>query len=232
MTTSSGQDIELVIFDCDGVLIDSEIITCRIEAEELNRLGYTITADEVIRRFTGLADEKMRAIIEADWQRPLPHDFSANVKSRVADSYRDGLKAIEGISEALAQIALPMCVASSSAPPKLRLGLEQTNLYEFFAPNIFSTTMVARSKPAPDLFLFAAEKMNIAADRCLVVEDSTAGVQAACAAGMRVLGFCGGSHCLPDHAALLLANGAQQIFSEMSRLPKLLGNFRQAATQS
>lgn len=207
MTHDNGSEFRLIIFDCDGVLIDSEIIACRIEAEELNRIGYLITVGEVIRRFIGIPDDKMRAMIENDWQRALPETFSTDVKARVTEAYREGLKAIDGVAEALARIALPVCVASSSVPAKLKLGLELAGLHDVFAPNIFSTTMVKHGKPAPDLFLLAADRMGMPAEVCLVIEDSVAGVRAARAAGMKVFGFCGGSHCAPDHAATLLAEG-------------------------
>lgn len=213
---------DLVIFDCDGVLIDSEVLACRIEAEELTALGYPITVEETVMRFTGLPAGAVRAAIEADWGQPLPADFEGRVHVEIKEAYRRDLRPIPGIADLLAALAVPVCVASSSAPDKLRLGLELTGLHECFAPHVFSTTMVARGKPAPDIFLFAAEQMGTPPQRCVVVEDSLAGVQAGVAAGIPVIGFTGGGHCGPGHAARLLQAGARLTVSSAVELHSLL----------
>ena len=137
-----------------------------------------------------------------------------------------------GIADVLTMIAAPVCVASSSSPERLRCALECVGLYDHFAPHIFSATMVVRGKPAPDLFLFAAEQMQAAPSRCLVIEDSVAGIQAARAAGMAVLGFCGGGHCGPAHAERLARAGAEIVFRDMRRLPHLLPALPTARTAS
>lgn len=221
----SLSDLDLVIFDCDGVLIDSEIIVCRIHADALTEAGYKITAADVLRRFTGMSDASMYATIEREWGRSLPAEHDARVRVRVAAAYRTDLSAIPGVADAIDRIGgtAARCVASSSTPEKIRFGLELVGLYGRFDPrHIFSATMVARGKPAPDLFLFAAERMGAAPARCVVIEDSVAGVQAATAAGMRVLGFHGGGHCGPGHAERLLAAGAAAAFAGMAELPGLL----------
>jgi len=148
---------ELVIFDCDGVLIDSEPIVNRVHAEALSRLGYPLTADECTRRFAGMPDRAMYDIIEAERGTALPSDYDQKTKARIAAAYRSELCAIPGVEQALRGLAgRRMCVASSSLPDKMRLGLELVGLYDRFAPHLFSASMVARGKPAPDLFLYAA----------------------------------------------------------------------------
>jgi HAD superfamily hydrolase (TIGR01509 family) len=215
--------IEAIIFDCDGVLIDSEILVCRIAAEELTHLGYPITTEEVIRRFAGRPDHEMRAEIESEWGKPLPEEYVQRVNARTEESYSSELRAIEGVAELLAQLRLPVCVASSSFPAKLRLGLETVGLYEFFAPNVISASSVSRGKPEPDVFLYAAGWMRTPPRNCLVIEDSTAGVQSAKRAGMRVFGFEGGAHCAAGHKQRLMDAGAEQVFRHMSELPALAG---------
>ncbi|MFA1622010.1 HAD family hydrolase [Rhizobium mongolense] len=212
---------ELVIFDCDGVLIDSETLASRIDAEELTRIGYPTSYSDVVLRFTGLSSATMRKMIEEDWGRALPSDFDTTVQSRIKESYRTELQAISGIDRLLHQLPFPRCVASSSAPDKLRLGLELTGLWPHFDPHVFSSVMVKAGKPAPDLFLFAAAQMGIEAARCVVVEDSIAGIRAGVAAGMTVIGFTAGAHCLEDHGQRLLSAGAAVV----ARSAEELGSF-------
>jgi HAD superfamily hydrolase (TIGR01509 family) len=220
---------ELVIFDCDGVLVDSEVISCRAHAETLTRHGYPITEEQVLHRFLGVSDREARLIIEAEMGRQLPSDFEAQVKEATLKFYAGDLKAIAGVAAAIAAIDLPKCVASSGTPEKIRHGLECAGLYEQLSPHIFSATQVKRGKPAPDLFLFAAEQMGAAPKRCLVIEDSIPGVTGALAAGMIVLGFHGGSHCQPGHAEKLCDVGAAVVFDDMRQLPELVRRIRTAA---
>jgi HAD superfamily hydrolase (TIGR01509 family) len=214
---------DLIIFDCDGVLVDSEVISCRAHAETLTRHGYPITADQVLQRFLGVSDREARLIVEAELGRSLPEDFEAQMKQTALQRYASDLGAIPYIGEAIAAIDLPKCVASSGTPEKIRHGLSCAGLYDLLAPHIFSATQVKRGKPAPDLFLFAAEQMKAAPERCVVVEDSHPGVTGARAAGMVVLGFHGGSHCTPGHAEMLRAVGAAVTFDDMRQLPGLIG---------
>jgi HAD superfamily hydrolase (TIGR01509 family) len=213
---------ELVIFDCDGVLIDSETLASRIDAEELTRIGYPTSYSDVVLRFTGLSSATMRKMVEEDWGRALPDDFDAIVQARIKDSYRTDLQAIAGIDELLHQLSLPRCVASSSAPEKLRLGLELTGLLPHFDPHVFSSVMVKFGKPAPDLFLFAAAKMGVEPARCVIVEDSIAGVRAGVSAGMTVIGFTAGGHCLEDHGQRLISAGAAVVATSAEELRALL----------
>lgn len=151
---------DLIIFDCDGVLLDSEIIAARVNARAFARAGWPVSETELIRRFTGTPDAEMFEAVARELGRPLPNDHDALVKAEIEDAFRHELKAIAGVHDVLASIQAPKCIASSSSPAKLKLGLSLTGLYEHFAPHIFSATMVARGKPAPDLYLFAAKQMG------------------------------------------------------------------------
>jgi HAD superfamily hydrolase (TIGR01509 family) len=215
-------NIDLVIFDCDGVLVDSEVLSCRAHAEMLTRHGYPITADQVLVRFLGVSDREARMTVEAELGRNLPGDFEAQINEAALRRYADDLRTIPFVDEAIAAIPLPKCVASSGTPEKIRHGLRCAGLYDLLAPNIFSATEVKRGKPAPDLFLFAAEQMRASPARCVVIEDSVPGISGARAAGMTVLGFHGGSHCRPGYADTLRAAGATTTFDDMRRLPDLI----------
>jgi HAD superfamily hydrolase (TIGR01509 family) len=216
-------NFDLIIFDCDGVLVDSEVISCRAHAATLTRHGYPITADQVLDRFLGVSDREARLAIETELGRRLPDDFEAEVKQATLQSYADDLNPVPYIGEAIAAIGLPKCVASSGTPEKIRHGLDCAGLYDLLSPHIFSASQVKRGKPAPDLFLFAAAQMQASPARCLVIEDSIPGVTGARAAGMTVLGFHGGSHCRPGYADTLRAAGASTTFDDMRQLPGLIG---------
>jgi HAD superfamily hydrolase (TIGR01509 family) len=209
---------ELIIFDCDGVLVDSEPIINRAHAEMLTACGYSITERELVRRFCGMSDPDMLDIIEREWDRPLPASYGERVAEMIENGFRQALAAIEGVAEVLDRLKLPVCVASSSTQDQIRRKLELTGLVGHFGENLFSATMVAHGKPAPDLFLYAAQRLSTMPDRCLVIEDSPAGIDAAFAAGMTAIGFCGGSHCGPEHLALLQARGAALVIANMREL--------------
>jgi HAD superfamily hydrolase (TIGR01509 family) len=223
--TRQTKNIDLIIFDCDGVLVDSEVISCRAHAEVLTRHGYPITSDQVLARFLGVSDREARQTIEREMSRKLPDDFEAQLKQAALQRYASELVAIPHIGDAIAAIDLPKCVASSGTPEKIRHGLTCAGLYDILTPHIFSAVQVARGKPAPDLFLFAAEQMKAEPSRCIVIEDSVPGVTGGHAAGMTVLGFHGGSHCRTGHADLLRAAGAAVTFEDMRQLPDLIARF-------
>lgn len=220
--TNDSPPVELIIFDCDGVLIDSEILVCRLVAEELTGLGYAVSTRDVIDRFAGRPEREMVADIEADWGRTLPQSFFEQCRRRTKEAYGSELAAISGVADILGRVTIPVCVASSAYPEKLRLGLESAGLYDRLAPNVISASYVAQGKPAPDVFLYAAGWMRQPVAGCMVVEDSVAGVTAARRAGMRVIGFVGGSHCKPDHGERLEAAGAEAIATHFSDLSHLL----------
>jgi HAD superfamily hydrolase (TIGR01509 family) len=225
----SNLNVDLVIFDCDGVLVDSEVISCRAHAETLTRHGYPITSDQVLDRFLGVSDREARLIVEAELGRSLPGDFEVQMKQAALQRYAEDLRTIPYVGEAIAAIGLPKCVASSGTPEKIQHGLTCAGIYDLLAPHIFSATQVKRGKPAPDLFLFAARQMTAPPGRCVVVEDSVPGIAGALAAGMTVLGFHGGSHCGTGYAERLRAAGAVSTFEDMRQLPDLIAQIGQKA---
>ena len=214
----------LVIFDCDGVLVDSEPIASRVLAEALSELGFPLTAQQAIDRYTGISLGAVLALVEAEWGRRLPADFAALLGERDRAAFAAELQPVSGAAEMLAGLGLPRCVASSGTIAKIRGNLSRTGLLQYLEPHLFSATMVARGKPAPDLFLHAAAMMAVPPARCVVIEDSLAGVRAARAAGMCVFGFHGGGHARPDSAAALQATGATRVFSRLCELPGLLAS--------
>jgi HAD superfamily hydrolase (TIGR01509 family) len=215
---------ELIIFDCDGVLVDSEPIINRAHAQVLTDCGYPITEEDLVQRFCGMSDPEMLDIIEREWGRALPISYADSVGLMIEAGFRQSLAPIDGVAEALDLLTSPICVASSSTLEQIRLKLELTDLQPRFDGNLFSATMVARGKPAPDLFLYAAQQLATAPDRCLVIEDSPAGIEAARGAGMTAIGFCGGSHCGPEHGARLRGHGASLVIDDMHQLVTAIGN--------
>lgn len=215
--------LKLVIFDCDGVLVDSEMIASRVLAEEMSRRGYPLTPAECRRKYTGFSIATLMDKVAAEYGRPLPADFPEILMALDTAAFVTGLEAVPGVDRALGDIPLAKCVASSSSPGRIRQSLELTGLLTHFDPHIFSAHMVSRGKPAPDLFLFAAQRMGVAPASCTVIEDSAAGVAAALAAEMRVLGFAGGGHAGPGYVQMLKDAGAATVFEEMADLPGLLG---------
>jgi len=208
----------LLIFDCDGVLVDSESLSCRIDAEFLTQIGIPYTAEEIARQFLGVSLKTMIARIEAERGCRLPDDFGERLNSILFARFETDLKPIEGVRDAILSLPYPRCVASSSVPERIALSLRITGLSDLF-DDIFSSTQVPRGKPAPDLFLHGASNMKARPEDCLVIEDSVAGVQAALAAGMHVIGFTGGGHCGPEHAEKLRQAGAPLVIDRMADLP-------------
>lgn len=214
----------LLIFDCDGVLIDSEIIACRVTAECLGEIGFATAVEFIQEHFVGVSSRAMFEQLEKTHGRRLPRDFAEALKQRLHAAFDRKLKPIAGVSDLLPALGIKACVASSSHPERLRYTLGLTGLWPHFDPHVFSATMVRSGKPAPDLFLHAAERMGAQPQACVVIEDSKAGVVAGVAAGMRVLGFTGGSHCRPGDGARLCEAGAQAVFGDMRQLPGLLAS--------
>jgi len=206
-----------VIFDCDGVLIDSERLAIKVDVVMLRELGWPLTEEEVIERFVGRSDRDTQAEIEAHLGRKLPDGWEERWAPLYRQVFAAELAPVEGVVEALDRMTLPSCIASSGTHAYLRYMLGLTGLYERFAGRIFSVEDVERGKPAPDLFLHAAERMGAKPARCVVVEDSRSGVDAARAAGMRVLAFAGGL--VPSE---LLEGPNTTLFGHMRELPGLL----------
>jgi HAD superfamily hydrolase (TIGR01509 family) len=216
-------NFDLIIFDCDGVLVDSEVISCRVHADVLTRHGYPITAEQVHRRFLGRSAHEATREVERELGRPLAESFELERRTTLLAELAATVEAIPHLHETLDAIGAPVCVASSAAHEKIFTTLSRVGLYDRFAPNIYSGTQVRFGKPAPDLFLFAAERMQASPERCLVIEDSVPGITGAVAAGMTVFGFHGGSHCRPGEADTLQAAGAHRTFDDMRQLPGLIG---------
>jgi beta-phosphoglucomutase-like phosphatase (HAD superfamily) len=206
----------LVIFDCDGVLVDSEPIAAQCFAEALGEIGLAWTPEEVDRRFRGRRLEDCLGVLVEEIGGDLPDRFGARLEARTRAAFRDALRAVPGVEHALARITvdlgLPVCVASSGAPDKIRFSLGLTGLDRFFGEHLFSAEQVPRGKPAPDLFLHAAARMGVAADACAVIEDAPAGIEAGRAAGMRVFAYGAMPPLQPDVTG----------FTRMSALPALL----------
>jgi HAD superfamily hydrolase (TIGR01509 family) len=211
----------LIIFDCDGVLVDSEVIDARIRSECFGAEGFPITAQELADH-SGISRAGLIELIEGRFGRPLPEGFMETTRAKIMGAFTEELQAIEGVSKLLRSLTIPVCVASNSYPDRLRHSLEVTGLWQFFNPHVFSAAMVERGKPAPDLFLFAAERLNVSPADCLVIEDSVHGTMAAQAAGMAVIGFCGGSHCKTGHAKRLFEAGCARVFARISEFGEFL----------
>jgi len=206
---------ELVIFDCDGVLVDSERLAVRTEAEILSGIGWPLTEADIVERFVGRSSAYMHQEIERHLGRSV--DWDAEFEPRYREVFERELVAVPGVMEALDEITTPMCVASSGSHDKMRFTLGKTGLFDRFDGRIFSVDEVEHGKPAPDIFLFAAENMGAAPGRCAVVEDSASGVTAGLAAGMATFAFAGGV----TTADQLSIEGAV-VFQDMLDLPAKL----------
>jgi HAD superfamily hydrolase (TIGR01509 family) len=208
----------VVIFDCNGVLVDSEPLATAIVSQEFIRAGFALTPDIVARYFTGRRQADMFAEVEIASGRKLPAEFAATVANATLRRFRTELRSTPHAAHALSWLRGPKCVASSSTLDRMRVSLETTDLIRYFEPNLFSAADMPNGKPAPDLFLHAAAKMRVNPADCLVVEDSPAGVAAGVAAGMTVIGFVGGSHAGSKLGANLSAAGARAVISDMRAL--------------
>lgn len=211
----------LVIFDCDGVLVDSEPVANRLLVRVLAEDGYDISYEECRRLFVGKTMNAVMAHVEEAIGRPLGDHWPDHVRDETLKAFASGVAAVPGVEAVLLQLKareVPFCVASSGKFEKMRFTLGSSGLLPFVETVLFSAEQVAHGKPWPDLFLFAAKSMGHAPETCVVIEDSTPGVQAAAAAGMPVLGFAGDPH---TDAAALKSEGAQ-VFYDMSELPGLL----------
>lgn len=209
-----------LILDCDGVLVDSELIASRVAAECFTAAGAPITTDEMVARFAGMKATKVTETVFAEHGLTPPADATEQRRVAIMAALEHEVRAMPGISEALDAIAISRCVASSSHPDRIALSLRVAGLAGYFGDDVFSSFMVEHGKPAPDLFLLAAERMGVAPVDCVVVEDSVAGVTAGIAAGMRVIGFTGGSHCRDGHGDRLAAAGAAAVLTDMRKLPE------------
>lgn len=212
----------LVIFDCDGVLVDSEPLANASFSRALRAQGLDWSVEETMRRLMGRSLGSCVEIVEAELGRSLPDDFLEKMQAVTYRSFREApLQPVAGVKDAvvaLQQAGLETCVASSGAPEKMRFTLGLTGLWDLFDGRIYSASQVPRGKPFPDLFLHAAIEMNVQPFACTVVEDSVPGIQAARSAGMRALAYAGAPYA--DRAALAAAGG--ELFDDMRKLPALV----------
>ena len=220
---------EVVIFDCDGVLVDSEVIALAETRLALGEAGLSLSDEQVFDRFLGLSVEAIARSAAEELGGALPASFPGDLTRRILAGFENELKGVAGIGQALAGLGARVCVASSSSPERIRRSLAAVGYANLFEPNIFSARAVERGKPDPDLFLFAARRMGAAPEACLVIEDSVPGVKAAAAARMPVFGFTGGSHISgPSQGERLSAAGAALIFADMTELPDIIRRWRES----
>ncbi|MDT0345504.1 HAD family hydrolase [Streptomyces litchfieldiae] len=211
------EPFELLIFDCDGVLVNSEPLALRVCVELGAELGWPLTEDEIVDRFLGRSERAVRAQIAERLGEEAAALWGERYRERLDIAIDAELTAVDGIAEALDAILVPGCIASSGSHTKMRRTLTRTGLFERFAGRIFSASEVTHGKPAPDLFLHAAARMGVDPARCAVIEDSQYGVRAARAAGMRAFGYAGGLT-----PAAWLAGPDTVVFDDMRKLPVLL----------
>jgi HAD superfamily hydrolase (TIGR01509 family) len=216
----------LLIFDCDGVLVDSEVIAHAIMVDLVTDLGRPMTLQESFGIFAGKRLRDALAAAEAWLGKPIPPEASAEAGERLFERFRRELKPIDGVRDAIMALPYPRCVASSSTRERLTLALEVTNLTPLFGGKVFSADQVEHGKPAPDLFLFAARSCGAAPSGCIVIEDSVLGVTAARAAGMKAVGFAGGSHADTRLGEKLAAAGADIVIEAMIELPAAVRSLR------
>jgi HAD superfamily hydrolase (TIGR01509 family) len=216
----------VIIFDCNGVLVDSEPLATTVVAQEFMRAGFPLTPDIVARYFTGKRPADMFAEVETAARRKLPPNFATTVAAATLRRFRAELRATPHMAYALTWLRGPKCVASSSSLDRIRLSLETTDLVRFFEPYLFSADDVANGKPAPDLLLHAAARMGVPPTDCIVVEDSPVGVAAAAAAGMTPIGFIGGSHAGTHLGAHLIGAGARTVIADMRALKSAIIDLR------
>ena len=210
--------VDLVIFDCDGVLVDSEVVAVTVMQRILADVGWAITIDEIVERFVGGSKDNFTAQVSEYLKRPLAPDWSAQYSPWYDEAFQRDLRPVAGIEKAIDALNIPSCVASNSSHKRVRSSLSLTGLLDRFEGRIFSAQDVEHAKPAPDIYLAAAQRMDVAPDRCVVVEDSKFGVQAARAAGMSVLGYAGGLT-----PASWLEGERTTIFTSMDDLVELIG---------
>lgn len=211
---------ELVIFDCDGVLVDSEIVAARVEAEMLTSAGFEISAEELIEAYAGLTFKDILMRVEEISKIPFQVSLIDRTEEVVGRRLRTEVRAIEGVHEAVAAVPVPYSICSNSRTERIEFMLEKVRLLPLFAGRIFSAleTPTGKPKPAPDIFLHTAQTLSIEPANCLVIEDSVHGITGAVTAGMRTIGFTGGSHSYPGHADALTEAGAETVIRRWADL--------------
>ncbi|OSN00971.1 hypothetical protein AU490_11460 [Lonsdalea populi] len=225
------EGVSLMIFDCDGVLVDSEIIGIELTVSLLNQQGVNIGLDEFTHRYSGLAWDELIDQIRADKGATIPPHLRQAFYPLLMNAFADRLVSIAGVQETVSQIPLPRCICSNSSSEQLDFMLTKVGLKPLFTPHIFSAMDLGpdRGKPCPDIFLHAAQVMNTSPENTLVIEDSVHGVTAAKRAGMLVVGFTGGAHTTPCHRTRLFDAGADRVIDAM---PQLIDEIRRLGHRS
>lgn len=215
---------DLILFDCDGVLVDSEIIAAEVESKLLRENGFDITAEDMCIRFAGMDWKNILLTIEQEADIPISAQLIDKSEKLLDGALARRVKMIEGVRYALAKITEQRCICSNSSSPRLDMMLTKVGLKPYFEGHIYSAKDLGpdRTKPKPDIYLHGAKQFGVDPSRCLVVEDSVHGVHAARAAGMRVIGFTGGGHTYPTHADRLTDAGAETVISRMVELPQMV----------
>ncbi|MEM9104747.1 MAG: HAD family hydrolase [Pseudomonadota bacterium] len=212
---------DLIIFDCDGVVVDSEIIAAQLEAKLLSEAGYQIDATELAARFSGMTWKDILLTVEKEANIPLQASLLDKPEKLLDDKLAKSVKGIPGVRQAALAIPLPRCICSNSTPHRINAMLKRAGTLDLFEKHIFSAAVIGekRPKPAPDVFLHAAREMGVEPNRTIVIEDSDHGIEGARSAGMRVIGFTGGSHTYRSHADRLTEAGAETVVNRMADLP-------------
>lgn len=215
------------MFDCDGVLVDSEVIAAAVDSEHLAEVGFKITPEEVVRRFAGLTSVDIVEIIESEIGRPLAPGFLKEQKLELDRRLAAEVEAVPGAHDLLDRLDGQVCVCSNSSSERLKLTMERTRLWDRFRPYIYSAPEVGTKKPKPDpnVYLYAMEQFGCAPRETVVIEDSVFGVTAARQAGARVIGFTGASHAWPGLADLLTEAGAETVVNRLVDVPRVAEAF-------
>ena len=219
----------LIIFDCDGVLIDSEILSARVDCEILREQGYEITPEELAHRFAGLTTERIFELVGEEIGHTFTNEAIHRAQRETDQMLREEVLPIPGVQDMLDALDDPRCICSNSRPERLEVSLTKAGLWDRFRPYIFSAQAVGegRGKPAPDVFLHAAGIFETSPDDAIVIEDSVAGVTGAVAAGMRVIGFTGASHSWPGHGEALMDAGATTVVRRLLDVAATLAALRE-----
>jgi HAD superfamily hydrolase (TIGR01509 family) len=222
-------EIKLVIFDCDGVLVDSEYLAARLEADTYAAFGLEMPLEHYYSEFSGMSGVAVFHAVEERLGRKLPDDLLERIENELDDILKAEVEMIEGADKVLGQFDLPRCICSNSSSDRLRFMLQKTGLYERFRPFIFSAHDLQpySPKPKPDIFIKAIREFDVGPAEAIVIEDSVHGVSAACGAGARVVGFTGGRHSYPAHGDRLVEAGAETVLSSFGGLPAVIQAFSQ-----
>jgi HAD superfamily hydrolase (TIGR01509 family) len=211
----------LMIFDCDGVLIDSEILSAEVDCEFLREIGYEITPEELAHRFAGFTTEAIFERAGEELGQEVPKELIRRAEAETDRRLAEKVDPIPGVTEMLDRLDGPRCICSNSRLERLRVSLTKAGLWDRFRPYVYSAREVGegRGKPAPDVFLHAARAFDVTPADCIVVEDSVTGVTGAVTAGMRVIGFTGASHIRPGHGETLMDAGALTVVRRLTEVP-------------